>query len=159
MLIYEFQKPETSGRVRKALILSCDNCGTHFEKWAHHRHKNADGCRRKCMDILLGKSSVIKCGFCQKMLCKTSAQLNRSMSGEVYCNTTCSNLGRNKFRKDIPNYNYRGWALSQLPQECSICKFNDIRALEVHHIDRDRTNNSLDNLVILCANCHSIEHK
>jgi 5-methylcytosine-specific restriction endonuclease McrA len=27
--------------------------------------------------------------------------------------------------------------------------------LEVHHIDGDRTNNSLDNLMLLCPNCHS----
>lgn len=27
--------------------------------------------------------------------------------------------------------------------------------LQVHHIDGDRTNNSLDNLVLLCPNCHS----
>ena len=28
--------------------------------------------------------------------------------------------------------------------------------LQVHHIDGDRTNNTRDNLVLLCANCHSI---
>ena len=27
--------------------------------------------------------------------------------------------------------------------------------LQVHHIDGDRTNNSLDNLILLCPNCHS----
>jgi 5-methylcytosine-specific restriction endonuclease McrA len=27
--------------------------------------------------------------------------------------------------------------------------------LEVHHIDGDRTNNSLENLQLLCPNCHS----
>lgn len=28
-------------------------------------------------------------------------------------------------------------------------------ALELHHIDGDRTNNSIENLQILCPNCHS----
>ena len=28
-------------------------------------------------------------------------------------------------------------------------------ALEVHHIDGDRSNNSLENLQILCPNCHA----
>lgn len=28
--------------------------------------------------------------------------------------------------------------------------------LEVHHIDGDKTNNSPDNLVLLCPNCHSL---
>lgn len=28
--------------------------------------------------------------------------------------------------------------------------------LEVHHIDGDRTNNQLDNLQLLCCNCHAL---
>lgn len=28
--------------------------------------------------------------------------------------------------------------------------------LEVHHIDGDRTNNALDNLKLLCNNCHAV---
>jgi hypothetical protein len=28
--------------------------------------------------------------------------------------------------------------------------------LEVHHIDRDRTNNDIENLIILCCNHHRI---
>ncbi len=27
--------------------------------------------------------------------------------------------------------------------------------LEIHHVDGDRTNNKLDNLLLLCCNCHS----
>ncbi len=54
---------------------------------------------------------------------------------------------------------YRTVAFSNLVSECNRCGFSDIRALEVHHIDRDRSNNKLNNLEILCANCHSIEHK
>ena len=28
--------------------------------------------------------------------------------------------------------------------------------LEIHHVDGDRTNNKLDNLKVLCCNCHAI---
>jgi 5-methylcytosine-specific restriction endonuclease McrA len=30
--------------------------------------------------------------------------------------------------------------------------------LELHHIDCDHSNNSLDNLMLLCPNCHKFEH-
>lgn len=30
---------------------------------------------------------------------------------------------------------------------------------EVHHIDRDTSNNKKDNLVLLCINCHKDKHK
>ena len=43
--------------------------------------------------------------------------------------------------------------------QCESCKLrywlNNPIALEVHHIDGDRTNNTLVNLQLLCPNCHS----
>lgn len=39
------------------------------------------------------------------------------------------------------------------------CKMNDIDVLEVHHKDGNHSNNTLINLEILCANCHTKEHK
>jgi hypothetical protein len=42
---------------------------------------------------------------------------------------------------------------------CEICKLthwqNVLISLEVHHKDGDRTHNELDNLQLLCPNCHS----
>lgn len=43
--------------------------------------------------------------------------------------------------------------------KCETCGVSDWRgqklSLEIHHIDGDRFNNSLDNLQFLCPNCHS----
>lgn len=43
--------------------------------------------------------------------------------------------------------------------QCEICKntewLNKPIALQTHHIDGDRTNNELNNLQLLCPNCHS----
>ena len=45
------------------------------------------------------------------------------------------------------------------PQQCECCKLtewlNKPIKLEVHHIDGDNTNNVLENLQLLCPNCHS----
>lgn len=43
--------------------------------------------------------------------------------------------------------------------ECEACGY-DTRPeiLTIHHRDRDRGNNKIENLAILCPNCHAIEH-
>lgn len=41
---------------------------------------------------------------------------------------------------------------------CLRCKINDIRILAVHHLDRNRKNNKLENLAWLCHNCHYLIH-
>lgn len=38
-------------------------------------------------------------------------------------------------------------------QEC-LCECNDSTRISCHHIDFDRSNNSMDNLITLCGSCH-----
>jgi 5-methylcytosine-specific restriction endonuclease McrA len=59
-----------------------------------------------------------------------------------------------------------GWAsirkriLERDNYACRICKKDGAEAkLNVHHIDWDRSNNSDDNFVTLCTNCHRAIHK
>ena len=42
--------------------------------------------------------------------------------------------------------------------KCTICNFNIKSALIVHHIDEDRQNVDIDNLMVLCSNCHCQIH-
>lgn len=57
---------------------------------------------------------------------------------------------------------YRTKKLSTVPLVCSNCGAKEIvrkrSNLYVHHIDEDRSNNSLDNLQVLCASCHRKVH-
>lgn len=48
--------------------------------------------------------------------------------------------------------------LGLIKSKCAKCGYTDIQALQVHHIDRNRKNNNLDNLQVLCCNCHRLEH-
>lgn len=41
---------------------------------------------------------------------------------------------------------------------CERCSFSMYQVLVVHHIDRNRNNNNLENLELLCPNCHAKEH-
>lgn len=42
--------------------------------------------------------------------------------------------------------------------KCVICGFDEFSALQVHHIDQNRNNNDVDNLIVLCANHHCMIH-
>lgn len=41
---------------------------------------------------------------------------------------------------------------------CERCGYNKVEILQIHHKDRDRQNNALDNLELICPNCHYEEH-
>ncbi len=41
---------------------------------------------------------------------------------------------------------------------CERCGFDKVEILHVHHKNRDRTNNLLENLELICPNCHYTEH-
>jgi len=51
----------------------------------------------------------------------------------------------------IPEEIYR-----KVIDKCVICGFNKI--VEIHHLDHNHKNNSLDNLTGLCPNCHKMLH-
>lgn len=47
---------------------------------------------------------------------------------------------------------------NKIPKICTLCKTEDSRILAVHHIDKNRRNNDLKNLIWLCHNCHFLVH-
>lgn len=58
----------------------------------------------------------------------------------------------NKLRELILKYNYK----SRRCEVCGLETWNDKPIpLELHHIDGDRCNHKLDNLLLICPNCHS----
>ena len=73
-----------------------------------------------------------------------------------FCSRECGNRWKSKqIANKQDGTSYRRNAFEYYPHKCSICGWNeDERVLEVHHIDEDRQNNQLSNLIILCPNCH-----
>ena len=41
---------------------------------------------------------------------------------------------------------------------CELCGIMIKCVLDVHHIDKDKSNNSMENKITLCANCHRMVH-
>lgn len=52
----------------------------------------------------------------------------------------------------------KNFLLTVYGDNCPICGVV-AQKLEVHHVDKDNTNNSLDNLIPVCVPCHKLLHK
>ena len=76
---------------------------------------------------------------------------------------TGSAWNKDKQLKDWSQYtkavNLKEHLIIERGHKCEKCGntewFGQPIALEVHHIDGDRTNNSVENLQVLCPNCHA----
>jgi len=53
-------------------------------------------------------------------------------------------------------FNYRKLAFGHYAPFCAHCGFGIPSVLEVAHVDSNRRNNDIKNLVILCPNCHKM---
>ena len=54
---------------------------------------------------------------------------------------------------------YRNVAFSNKPKICERCGYGaNEKAIIIHHKDRNRNNNKLSNLELICPNCHYEEH-
>lgn len=57
----------------------------------------------------------------------------------------------------------RGCIIKERGNQCEKCREEEWESfsipLDVHHIDKDKNNNTRENLQLLCPNCHAVEHR
>jgi 5-methylcytosine-specific restriction endonuclease McrA len=82
------------------------------------------------------------------------------------CSRKCSNIYRTGINykigrpKDIAK-KARSLKVKLLKKRggiCERCGYNNQNILQIHHKNRRRSDNSIENLEILCPNCHYEEH-
>lgn len=82
------------------------------------------------------------------------------------CSRACANIHRTgiSYKMNRPRDKVKSQRslkvrlLEQRGKVCERCGYNKQEILEVHHIDRNRENNELGNLALICPNCHAEEH-
>lgn len=158
-----------SSRRYKAIKLPCLVCGKEIlmrdEKDAYKRKHL---CSKECRDSY-NKIVYVNCATCGKQIRKTQSELNGSRHGIYFCSRKCKDDGqRIGGVKEIqpPHYgnissDYRAIAYRSYEKVCKICGYKEYpEILQVHHIDENRNNNKVENLMVVCPNCHSkIHHK
>lgn len=102
----------------------------------------------------------VKCAYCGKEIYRSKKDIEKSVSGYLYCSRECGNKHKNLVRKQSDDWqngstNYRARAMATYEHKCLCCGWDeDERLLEAHHIDEDRNNNHIDNICLLCPTCH-----
>lgn len=155
---------EKSGKRRLAVHKKCEQCGTNFLV-----RKNFETtqkfCSRRCRDIAKQERIKTSCAYCGKQFFITKSKFNHSKSGLHFCcrehkdisQRLSVNIGLtpNHYGTGSGVHSYRKWAFNEYPHKCAICGWcEDERILEVHHVDENRANNEITNLIILCPICH-----
>ena len=82
------------------------------------------------------------------------------------CSRNCANINRAgiKYKIGSPKDKVKSQQALKLRllkdrgMICERCSYNKHEILQVHHKDRNRDNNSIDNLELICPNCHYEEH-
>jgi len=150
--------------------IACEFCGEEFKP----KSSDTRYCSRKCMGAADHErnSCDVSCQYCSKEFSSINARDSK------YCSIECKDLQHSINMKGDGNPNYLGvtkkgysssfnkelkhqiktrdnfvCVLCGLPDEDNFC--GNGYGLSIHHIDYDKANNELSNLVSLCNICHA----
>lgn len=164
MILSTKTNKDTQGKNRKFNYYQCTGCNNLYSKQARFAGSiNEFYCSTKCANNARLYTEV-KCSHCNILFKKLTSRLSGSKSGLYFCCREHKDLAQSYIKDIQPDhygsgkYNYRSKALNNFGAVCNRCGFTNILALEVHHKDKNRDNNDISNLEVLCCNCHSIEH-
>ena len=131
----------------------CEFCKIEYITTVQHSKYCSSKCREKCRPDKkpkgFKKQEHIECKFCGINFLDKARRLEAK-----FCSKQCSGM----YMVATGNRNYVTKAMIHYPNICNRCGIDDDMVLCVHHIDHDRKNNDINNLEIVCANCHHKHH-
>ena len=116
-------------------------------------------CSRKC------------CGVGQrqdKKYCKICGTELKTKDSKITCSRACSNKNRTNTKYKIGEPKSKARKIQRLKEKlfesrgkkCKTCDYNNLNVIQVHHIIERHLGGTddMDNLMILCPNCHYTIH-
>jgi len=137
---------------------TCVVCHKHIYKrpCEIERNKGRVYCGMNCYGISCRKETP--CVVCGKPI----------LAGrhKISCSRACANIYRARvgYKYNKPRDKVKGQRALKLRlletrgRVCEKCGYNKYEILQVHHKDKDRSNNDIENLELICPNCHCEEH-
>lgn len=156
-----------SARHRRTTITQCKQCGKDF---LTSRTKPTKFCSPECVSTSFRTPRVaVACGICGKPLEIRKPRFTRCKSKIFFCSKGCKDMAARcssgvpiqpaHYGTGIGSRAYRRIAFEHYAQRCARCGYAaHPEILQVHHKDRNRSNNDPNNLEVLCRNCHVVEH-
>lgn len=163
----------------KTITQNCETCKNFFEAPLKEvKRGNAKYCSKICSNEGVKKKQILRnsiknqpnveCSYCKKKFYKNLHRQKFSKSGLFFCCREHKDLAQTLafgLKEIQPTHfgsgesSYREIAFRSKERKCERCSYNKHpEILEVHHQDRNRENNTIENLLILCPNCHMEEH-
>ena len=124
-------------------IIICKLC-------SQEKEHEAKGCCFNCYRTYIWKPKIIMCSHCKRERPHQAKGMCPSCFGKVY------------HYNNIKNSNYRRYhnisvdLYKEITKSCKVCGFE--KAVDLHHLDHNRKNNSKENLIGLCPNHHKLLH-
>ena len=101
-------------------------------------------------------SFTVVCKTCHTTFIVEEREKLHPQKSEYYCSRSCANNRQDWWNENATQY--RTIAFQTMKQECSLCGTTEPYLLVVHHKDGNRENNAVENLKVLCFNCHARHH-
>lgn len=157
---------------RKIICLQCKNeC---FVEAREINRGNGKFCSRACSsrhriaNLTPPEPNVI-CSFCRQEFYMSDSKKKNSKSGFYFCCRKHKDAAQciggiqeimpAHYGTGAPANTYRRTTFAVKEKICERCGYDQNEAaIIVHHKDRNRSNDDITNLEVLCCNCHAIEH-
>jgi hypothetical protein len=148
----------------KSEIKKCEFCNEEFKSI---KSDNRKFCSRECSINSQKKSNELKiCEFCNEEFIISGRNISKNRK---FCSTDChkkyvedSRFKKLEYNGGVSNKTARLYLIKKFGEKCMNCgwdKKNTVSGkcpIELEHIDGNSENNNLDNLKLLCPNCHSL---
>lgn len=160
----------SDGRKRKGIWKECELCKEQFISRADW---NTKLCNKECSDnYSRRKRIIVSCHICDNEIERTERRLKTSKSGLHFCSRKCKEYAQSLeggVTEIQPGHygdgsggssTYRKRALLEYGEKCKLCGYDKhMEGLQVHHIDHNRGNNDITNLIVLCGTDHLLVHR